>query len=46
MVYHHCFSTLLQNMPLRRSKKIWWDRNGGRWDEHGMLHKWGKEECI
>jgi hypothetical protein len=23
MVYHHCFSTLLQNMPLRRSKKIW-----------------------
>jgi hypothetical protein len=21
MLYHHCFSTLLENMPLRRSKE-------------------------
>jgi hypothetical protein len=27
MLYHHCFSTLLSNMALRRSRKTDWDRN-------------------
>jgi hypothetical protein len=25
MLYHHCFSTLLQNMPLGRCRKTRWD---------------------
>jgi hypothetical protein len=27
MLYHHCFSTLLYNMPLGRSRKTRWDWN-------------------